>query len=127
METFLVFLFYLAGRFLTLFQRMYIVPFRFAQQRPHHIGGLHLAGESQMCVDIGCRAYIAVSQSLGDTFEIHTVFQKQGGCCVTQIVETNMRQAVGLQDLLKLVRYIVRTQQCTVLPTKDISAVMIAA
>ena len=51
-----------------------------------------------MCINVACRADVAVPQPLLNVLEGNTIGQQQAGTAVTQIVKAHPEQAVALQE-----------------------------
>ena len=64
-----------------------------------------------MCINVACRADVAVPQPLLNHLHRDTVCQKQTGARMTQIVKTDAPQMIILQDNLERIGEIIRLEQ----------------
>ena len=79
-----------------------------------------------MCVDVGCRAEIAVPQPLLNLFERHMVRKQQARAAVPQVMKANMPQMVLLKRQLKHRCYPDWIQQIPLLIDADIAFIVLA-
>ena len=76
--------------------------FRQSQDIVHNVCGRKFGFIIQMAVDVRRGADVAVTKPLLNLFHGHVVCQQQRGATVPEIVETDMPQAVLLQQLAEI-------------------------
>ena len=73
-----------------------------------------------MSVDVSGRLDVAVPHPFLNVLEGKSIVQQQACAAVAKLMETDMRQAVLLEHLCKMVRHIVGGKWCTVRPLEDV-------
>ena len=91
------------------------------EQRTKVLPYIFLTKHGNVCVNIPRRAQIGMSDPLRDILQLPALIVENTGCAVTNIVETQTRQTMLFQYLMKSTGYIIRSVWFSITPYKDIS------
>lgn len=82
---------------------------------------IFLTQHGYVCINISSSSQIGMTKPLGHILQRPTLIVENTGCAVPNIVETQTRQTMLFQYLLKITGYVIRTVGLAVAPDKDIS------
>ena len=66
------------------------------------IGRRHLAGKIQMCINVACRADVAVAEPFLNLFQAHSIGIEQAGAAMAQIVKADTLHLVCDQKIREM-------------------------
>ena len=76
---------------------------------------------ANVCVDVARGSNIGMPDPFGYVLQLPALVVKDAGCAVTNVMETQVRQTMLFQYLLKSTGNVIRAEWFSILPSKDIS------